>query len=68
MNAKKLDGCSCSVAPRKAFLEQNTAATSFGFECDFSADCTILINSIIIGVIVSIPFLFNVEKVILILN
>lgn len=41
MNAKKFDGCSCSVAPRKAFLEQNTAATSFSFECGFGADCTI---------------------------
>jgi hypothetical protein len=68
MNPKKLDGCSCSVAPRKAFLEQNTEATSFSFECDFGADCTISITSIIMGVKVSIPFLLNVEKVILILN
>jgi hypothetical protein len=57
MNAKKLDGCSCSAAPRKAFLEQNTPATSFSFESGFVADCTI-----IMGLIVSIPFLLNVEE------
>lgn len=62
MNAKELDGCSYTVTPRKAFLEQNTAAISFSFECGFGADCTLLIASIIMGVIVSIPFLLNVEE------
>jgi len=47
MNAKKFDGCSCCVAPRKAFLGQSTEATSFSFERGFGADCTILITSII---------------------